>query len=532
MSNIEAELKLRLADPTCLDRLLTSPLLIKLSAQPASVQHLETTYYDTSDQRLLKSRLSYRLRLAGGEWTATVKADGSSDGGLHQRKEYNLPADSSDPSIEPFLATDIGGRLVEAVGARTLEPIFSTNFERHLLDIITPDGSSIELALDNGDILAGDKQQKIVELELELKAGHARDLVWLGAALAEEFALLPERESKLYRATILAGLANGLGHDTPQPSPLRKKSAALPAYKVLCQIMIFTIHEAITAQQDYLTHPDNPETLHDFRIALRKLRALLQFSKPLLTVEEYSFWQSKLSIWGNSLGDVRDLDVFSTTWDEMADYMAKILPQTPRKSGLAVLIADKRNSVRNSLYMDVTAGQITPVLLGLWSFIEIWADRTVEDQSPTFKGFSLERLTHWIQQFLSLGDELDLTDLNAVQKLRTSGKRLRYTLESLSPVLPDSTRLLTKRLEKLQDLLGNIQDVSYTTPLLHDLVKASASRLTHRDVGLITGWQLAKSATAINSWYKVWNKVKKTALKQKKLKLNDEDTPKKRSPEI
>ena len=532
VSNTETELKLRLADPACMERLLTSPLLAELSAQPATVQRLETTYYDTSDQRLLKSRLSYRLRLADGQWTATVKADGTSDGGLHQRKEYNIPTDKPLPTIEPFLTTDIGGRLTEAAGSGRLEPLFSTNFERHLLNIITPGGSSIELALDNGEICAGAKQQKILELELELKAGHTRDLVWLGAALAEEFALLPEQKSKLYRATLLAGLADELGHDIPQPSPLRKKSAALPAYKVLSQIIVFTIHQVIAAQQNYITCPGNPETLHDFRIALRKLRALLHFAKPLLPTEEYMFWQDKLNVWSHKLGDGRDLDVFSTAWHEMADYMAEILPQTASKSSLAALIDAKRDEVRDSLQLAVLGGQMTPVLCGLWAFIETWAEENAEIAIPIFKEFLLPRLTHWLQQFLALGDELDLTDRNAVQKLRTAGKRLRYTLDSLSPVLPDNTRLLSKRLEKLQDLLGTVQDVAYTPPLLHELVKASASRLTHREAGLITGWQLARSAAALNNWHKVWNKVKKTALKQKKIKIIDDASSQKRSPEI
>ncbi len=522
MSNTEAELKLRLTDPTRIERLLTSPLLTELSTQPAITQHLETTYYDTADRRLLKSRLSYRLRLADGQWTATVKADGTSDGGLHQRQEYNLPTDTPLASIEPFLPTEIGGRLAEAVGSGRLEPIFATNFERSLLNITTPGGSSIELALDNGDICAGPKRQQILELELELKAGRTRDLVWLGAALSEEFALLPEQQSKLYRAALLAGLAENLSQDPLQPSPLKKKSALQPACKVLSQIIVFVIHQVITAQQSYINSPDKPETLHEFRIELRKLRTLLHFAKPLLNPEDYLLWQDKLTVWSNKLGAVRDLDVFSAAWDEMTAYRTDMLPQTANKSGLAALIDDKRDKTRESLQQAVMSGQMTPVLLGLWAHMEAWATENAEDITPIFKEFSLTRLTDWLQQFLGLGDEVDLADLHAVQNLRTAGKRLRYTLDSLAPVLPDNTRILSKRLEKIQDLLGNVQDVSYTPPLLHELVKASASRLTHREAGLITGWQLARSAAARSSWHKVWGKVRKTALKQKKLKLHDD----------
>jgi CHAD domain-containing protein len=151
---------------------------------------------------------------------------------------------------------------------------------------------------------------------------------------------------------------------------------------------------------------------------------------------------------------------------------------------------------------------------------------------PSFKEFSLERLADLLKEFLKSGNTLDLTDLDAVHELRIAGKRLRYTLDSLAPALPDKAHLLSKRLEKLQDLLGRIQDVTFTPPLLHELVKASSSRLTHQDAGLITGWQLARSLAAVDNWDRVWTKVEKAASKVKKLKLYDEDAANKRSPEM
>ena len=522
MSNIEAELKLRLADPTCLNNLLMAPWLNELSTQPPYKQTLETTYYDTADQRLLKSRLSYRLRLADGKWTATVKADGTSDGGLHQRSEYNVPVASPLPSIEPFLTTDIGERLAEAVGNMSLEPIFSTRFDRHIMDIMTSDGSNIELALDDGDILAGNKQQKILELELELKAGKPQSLVWLGAALAEQFPLLPEQDSKLYRATLLAGLADGLAQDIPLPSPLTKASTTLPACQVLSQIMIHTIHETVRAQQAHLTNPEDIETLHEFRIILRKLNALLQFSEPLIPADSYADWQDKLSNWGSRLGSIRDLDSFSLAWDQLTGYMTRVIPNYAGKPVLAALLADKRTNAKTGFYTAVATGQLTPVLLGLWSFLQNWSDNNTSDNQMILKKFAYPRFGYWLAQLLQQGNTLDLSDLDAVHELRVNGRRLRNTLEVLAPALPDSTQLLIKRLEQLQDLLGEIKDVTFTPSLLQELVKASASRLAHRDAGLITGWQLAKSAAAQAKWDKVWPKVNKAANKQKKLKPLDD----------
>ncbi|WP_425059727.1 hypothetical protein SCACP_03300 [Sporomusa carbonis] len=513
MSNTEAELKLRLADPSCLDRLLTSPLLGELSDQPPRKQTLETTYYDTSDQRLLKSRLSYRLRLADGKWTATVKADGSSNGGLHQRAEYNIPVDSPTPDIGQFIATDIGVRLAQAVGDMLLAPIFSTRFERHILDIKTPDGSNIELALDNGAIIAGDKQQHILELELELKDGNPLALVWLGAALAQEFPLLPEQDSKLYRAIVLAGLVNNLSRNNPAPPPLQKTSSATSAYLVLSQVIIFYIHEVIRTQQLFLSNPDDIETLHDFRVTLRRLRVLISFAKPLLPAEGFAAWQDKLRHIGSQLGAVRDLDVFSLAWNQLTDYMTEIVPTA--KPVLSTLIADKRQAARNKLYATVAAGQSTPVLLGLWAFIQEWAETRADDNLLPFADFAENRLSGWVKKFLKMGNNINLADMNAVHKLRIAGKRIRYALDALSPALPDNTRLLSKRLKELQNLLGRIHDIAFTPALINELVKASASRLAHRDAGLIIGWQLAQSSDAVADWGKIWPKTKKAAAKFK-----------------
>lgn len=521
MSNIEAELKLRLADPSCLSSLLSAPLLKELATQPPRKQILETIYYDTPDHRLLKSRLSYRLRLADGEWIATVKADGTSDGGLHQRFEYNIPVKSQLPSIEPFLLTDIGGRLAETVGNMPLEPVFSTCFERYILDIVTADGSIIELALDAGDILAGEKQQKILELELELKLGQPQSLIWLGAALAAQFPLLPEQASKLYRATVLAGLADSLAQDIPLPSPLTKASSGMPAHRVLSEIMIHTIHRTISAQQAYLANPDASETLHKFRIVLCRLNSLLQFAEPLIPAEEYTDWLNKLKYWNRRLGRIRDLDEFSLVWDQLTDYMLQVTPSSAGRPVLTESIATKRNEARANFYTAVSRGELTPVLLGLWSFLLNWSNSN--DNQMIYKQYAYPRLRHWLAQLLQQGNTLDLSDLAAVHELRIDGRRLRYTLEALAPVLPANTQLLIRRLQQLQDLLGEVRDVAFTPPLLQELVKASSSRLSHRDAGLITGWQLAKSASAKTKWVKVWTKLNKAITKQKKLKPLEND---------
>lgn len=528
MSNTESELKLRLADPACLQQLLDAPLLQRLASQPPSTQTLETTYYDTVEQHLLKSRLSYRLRLADKEWTATVKADGTSDGGLHQRTEYNTAVTDPIPSLAPFLDTAIGPRLAAAVGDQPLEPVFSTHFQRHILNITAPDGSTIELALDDGEIIAGDNHQPLLELELELKSGQPQALIWLGAALAEDFPLLPEQASKLYRAAVLAGLA--ASQDEELPVPLKKTSGVLPARQVLSQVLIYHLHAAIKAQQAYLAAPADPAAVRSFQLALHKICALWQLMKPLLPADEYAAWSSRLTIWCCKLDHVQELTAFCQHWDELSFTVTKLLSHQSSKSALTTLLADKCHSASAVLHTETAAGQCTPVLLGLWAFLAQNAGQADAEPQPC-KKFVRERLTHWLACLFKRGDELDCHDPGAVHKLQLACLRLWYVLDALTPILPDNTQTLGKRLQQLQEQLGCLAAITVTPQLLQELVKASASRLTHQDAGLMIGWQLAQAAAAGESWDKNWSKIKKAAAKAKKLRPL-EDTDSKRSPEL
>ncbi|MGL5515121.1 MAG: CHAD domain-containing protein, partial [Sporomusa sp.] len=335
-----------------------------------------------------------------------------------------------------------------------------------------------------------------------------------------------------YRAMQLAGLAAGLGKNRLQPSLPKKSNASLPAGQVLSQIIIYHIQQVICAQQAYLSgHDDDTKPLHNLRISLRRLRALLSFAKPLLPKTEYSGWQSGLADWNRQLGRERNLDVFKAAWDELNDYMAKLLPNRPIKPALTTLLADKRQQVRAVTYNAVATGQITPVLLGLWAFIEARRIEKPQTPGPNLKEFVEERLAYRLKRLLKRGKALALTDCHSAHELRIAAKNLRYALEALAPILQNNTRLLCKRLEKLQDLLGSIQDITLISPLLQQLVKASASRLAYRDAGLITGWQLAKSTEATGKWVKVWTKVEKAAGKFNKLHPPTPRYPQKRSPE-
>ncbi|QJW47213.1 CYTH domain-containing protein [bacterium BFN5] len=169
----------------------------------AKQECLEARYYDTVDGKLRQAGLAYRIRRENEKWVATIKGGGSSEGGLHSRLEVNELVDGPEPDLSVFSGHDL---VQQALIPDPLYALLITRFTRSVL-VINSHGSIIEVAADRGEIIAGDKQAPILEIELELKSGNAAELLLAGAKLAERFALVLEPCSKFARGLMLAGQA-------------------------------------------------------------------------------------------------------------------------------------------------------------------------------------------------------------------------------------------------------------------------------------------------------------------------------------
>ncbi|MEW5790247.1 MAG: CHAD domain-containing protein [Pseudomonadota bacterium] len=496
---METELKLHLTDPARWNAILRTPALLELAGgQPPRQEHLEARYFDTADGALRQARLAYRIRREGARWVATIKADGSSFGGLHQRPEWNVAVAEPTPDLAPFLATPIGPTLREAVSDAPLVELFRTRFERTMLDLHTPTGDAIEFAADRGEILAGEAREAILELELELKAGEPGALLRLGARLARDFPLLPEPRSKFHRALLLAGLdarPARFAADDFEPDP------AAPAGTVLSHLLIHEIHRLLDRQAAFLDAPDDAESLHQLRVQLRRLRALLAFAKPLLG-SGYDEHQDALRQWGRSLASVREIDVLISAWQALR---ADALFPLPGQDALGALLGKQRRHALALVREAVGHGQSTPVLLELWA----WLLTTPLHGETPLAEFSTARLRQWLKGLRKAGSTTDWHDPTALHRLRIRGKKLRYVLQALMPVLPAGSDRLVRRLLKLQKQLGQLHDAALTPAQLDALLPPRATAQLQREAGLLAGWQYHAALEARRKLLKQWKRMRR-----------------------
>ena len=192
----EIELKLALG-PEGPDALRRHPLLA--TASPVR-QRLGNTYFDTPDGDLEAARMALRLRRIDGRTLQTVKTRGEGGGGLSRRGEWEWEV--AGPGLD---LAGLAGLPPAELGREVLSrlaPRFTTDFHRETWRVEHA-GARIEVALDEGEILADGRRVAIRELELELKAGEPEALWSLAEALAESVPLRPADTSKAARGGAL-----------------------------------------------------------------------------------------------------------------------------------------------------------------------------------------------------------------------------------------------------------------------------------------------------------------------------------------
>ncbi len=196
----EIELKF-IVNPAALDNLRNT--LNVLESEHSEPRQLLNIYYETAENTLRGHDMGLRIRGTDGRYEMTMKVAGRVTGGLHQRPEYNV--DLSEPELDlALLPAEVWPEGVAPAALQAaLKPLFSTNFAREKW-VVTHRGSKIELALDLGEVKAGEISEPLCELEMELLEGETAAVLELAQQLVTQPGLRQGSLSKAARGYHLA----------------------------------------------------------------------------------------------------------------------------------------------------------------------------------------------------------------------------------------------------------------------------------------------------------------------------------------
>ncbi|MEF8728428.1 MAG: CHAD domain-containing protein [Accumulibacter sp.] len=457
---LETEIKLSLP-ATAVRRLSSHPLL---AASKPVRQKLVNTYYDTPDQRLQRKRLAVRYRQKGEAWLLTVKSDAPSPGGLAQRREWEVPGQPGQFDFSHVDSPKLRRFLEEATAE--LVPVFTTDFTRNLWVLTPREGSRIEVALDRGTIVAGERRENICELELELLEGDASDLFTAALALQADLPLHPEGVSKAERGYRLAHDAK-LAPAKAGPVPLSMGMTSIGVFRSTA----FSCLSQLQGNERGVRETDAPEFIHQARVSIRRLRSAIRLWRPLLPEDYVNNFDPRWRALANQLGDTRNWDVFIT---EILPPISKAFPDHGDVQRLSTQARNQLAACRKTAQAAIKAEAYSQLLLEFTAATLA----LLESRKPPVTVFAPRSLNKRAKRVAALAAETRDSNPEARHALRVALKRLRYAIEFFAPLFP------AKRLQRyhqsaagLLDLLGRMNDATVAEQLVLQAVPGHHSDL-------------------------------------------------------
>jgi triphosphatase len=426
-------------------------------ARVSAEEKLISTYYDTPDAALKQRGLTLRVRDQGGHFLQTVKEGDLVSGDLLSRGEWEDAVTESRPDPE---ATQSGSRLPEGAAA-DLRPFFVTEVTRTIFAVEPVPGTTIEAAVDEGEIrtFAKDRVEPISEVELELEGGDASALYDLAAKLLDVAPLRIETRSKSERGYHLAECADAAPpavHAEPVIlDPDMTVEAALQKIGRSCLAQLLRNEPAVLSAQ--------PEGVHQMRVAVRRLRSAISALKKFLPQEKVRWVTEELRWLGGMPGPARNLDVFAA---ELVPAARTGLPDEPGWVDLAAALDRLRVAAYDHIGEAILSQRYTVSMLRLLRWFEAsgWRRHSASDEpdavtspiSEIAPGV-LDRRRRKVRQ---CGKGFGSLAPRERHKLRIAVKKLRYTVELFGGLFDnDELERFVTRLKRLQSDLGYANDV-------------------------------------------------------------------------
>ncbi|WP_420339539.1 CHAD domain-containing protein [Roseibium sp.] len=496
-STREIELKLEL-DPAAQDEIKRSGALKDFAASRSVTKTLQSIYFDTPDQALRQAKISLRVRKSGRSWVQTAKLGTGVMGGLSSPIEAEHAVSGRALDFSVIEDADVRAKLVETIGDAGVSECFETVMKRTTRQLTREtDGAHIELAFDTGNILAGPESHPLVELEMELKAGPSAALFDVAKQLLND---VPFRFSPYSKAERGYRFAEG------QPDG---KAVPFFAENVVFEQGITVEHAFRDVLRSCLTQiaenrlavlaSEDPEGPHQLRVGLRRLRSAFRLFKPALNPATMTPLDQLARTIAAEAGALRDFDVLI---DEIVE---PVVDKAPESISFDALLADLHESrgkdTRTALVTHLKSAEVNAFLLDLAAYTEGrgWLDPENFDQSSLLaqpiEDFAAQALAKQWKKVNKYGKRLDDLTIPERHEMRKAMKKLRYGIEFFGSLYPkDAVKPLLKRMKRLQDIFGYLNDVAMAERLPEMSNVTGKNALTAgQAIGFTIGWHEAQS---------------------------------------
>lgn len=451
-------------------------VLPELGGERLPTRVFVSTYHDTADLRLARHGVTFRHRVEDGTGLWQLKLPRGA-----ARIELERPGPPARPPAEMLALLPAylrGAELVPVARLRTRR------------EGVRAQGA--EIVDDSVSVIEGQRvARRFRELEVELLEGDEHTLRRLEKELRRAGAeVAGSQRAKLYRALDLA-----------EPVERREIPEGTPSVEAL-GIAFEEQYRQLLAHDPGTRRGDDPEDLHQLRVATRRSRAFLRCARALVDRDWAESLRAELGWLGGALGPARDLDVMLerlraevVLLGDDSDTAWGLLEQLETERALAYgAVVEALEGERYIAMLDRLEAAVAPPLSGeTTTLAKIW-HREVKRMRRTFE---------------ALGD--DPVD-DALHASRIAVKRARYAAELAAHELGRPVAAFISRAKDLQDVLGDNQDAVVAEARIRAW-SATAPTEGRVAAGRLVQLERGRRAAARAAWPAAWARLDRAARK-------------------
>lgn len=215
--------------------------------------------------------------------------------------------------------------------------------------------------------------------------------------------------------------------------------------------------------------------VHDIRVATRRVRSALRDFTPLLHKRVLKPLKKDLKQFADTLGAVRDLDVFIAVLEELQDEVE----DESIRQGIEKLIREQR-ALREVARLDLTESLEHDKLVDLQKSFADAIDEAVSQKKSnrnlSFDEAGRDVIDDCLDNLLSLEAYIyEPFNQNALHKFRLAAKRLRYALKLFVVCLGDDVSPFIKEIRRMQTFLGTVHDCDVWIEILGERLRENKS---------------------------------------------------------
>ncbi len=249
-----------------------------------------------------------------------------------------------------------------------------------------------------------------------------------------------------------------------------------PVGQAACRIVLDHLDVARLARQR-LQDGSDPEALHDYRVALRRMRSVMRAYRPWLDIVPRKLLRRVRSL-ARATNAARDTEVMI---DWLKHEQRRI--RVRNRAGINWLRAflEKRGAQAYAELAQEIPREFDRVAECLRAVLEPVGNSNPEAvPQPLFAMVTAELIRDYTADLgAHLAGIQSVDDTEAIHAARIRGKRLRYLLEPLAAEVP-AAEVPIKHMKQLQDRFGVLCDAFVQTRLMAQAVELAGADQAHR----------------------------------------------------